>query len=196
MSERKYVAISIKHTIYRWKFGKPCTLWGYRRTSDNEPRCFGGYTERLSDAELYTFDDMKNHGYDGTICRQEPVKMSYDFCTRWRRYDTVLMHIDEYRNYCKAVGIDTGETDIKEDIETKKFPDWIKCSERLPEYHKDVLVYTPHTGVTTAFFDFEDIPKFKEFWYSAYDGDPLPDQFVTHWMPCPKNPEDDKDGSD
>lgn len=41
---RKYIAISIKHTEYRWKYGKPCTLWGCCRTADDEKRCFSGYT--------------------------------------------------------------------------------------------------------------------------------------------------------
>lgn len=35
MSERNLVAVSIKHTEYRWKFGKPCILWGHR-TKDDE----------------------------------------------------------------------------------------------------------------------------------------------------------------
>ncbi len=39
MNERKYLAISIKHTEHGWKFGKPCVLWGYKRTADDEKRC-------------------------------------------------------------------------------------------------------------------------------------------------------------
>ena len=35
--ERNLVAVSIKHTEYRWKFGKPCILWGHR-TKDDEKR--------------------------------------------------------------------------------------------------------------------------------------------------------------
>lgn len=194
--ERRYVAISIKHTAYKWKFGQPCVLWGYHRTKDDEPRCFGGYTECLANAELYSVDEMNDHGYNGTICKREPVMMSYDFCKKWDRYDTVLVDIDNYRQYCKVAGIDTGEVDESETItHAKEFPDWIKCSDQLPNYNEDVLVYTYHTGVTSAFLSFEDIPKFKEIWYSAYDGDELPDQFVTHWMPCPKKPEDKDDSN-
>ena len=34
-SERKYVAVSIKHAERGWKFGKPwCVLWGYKHPSD------------------------------------------------------------------------------------------------------------------------------------------------------------------
>ena len=27
-TERNLLAVSIKHTEYRWKFGMPCVLWG------------------------------------------------------------------------------------------------------------------------------------------------------------------------
>lgn len=37
MSERNLVAVSIKHTEFRWKFGMPCWLWGHR-TKDDEKR--------------------------------------------------------------------------------------------------------------------------------------------------------------
>ncbi len=107
MSDRKYVAISIKHTEYKWRFGQPCTLWGYKRTKDDEERCFGGYTEVLDDAELYTLDDMSYHGYDDTICRKEPVKMCRDLCKKYKRYDTVLMLESDYRAYCEISGICT-----------------------------------------------------------------------------------------
>ena len=36
MKERKYLAISIKHTEWKWKFGKPCVLWGWHQTKDDE----------------------------------------------------------------------------------------------------------------------------------------------------------------
>ena len=34
-ANRKYVAVSIKHTEYRWKFGMPCCLWGFHQTADD-----------------------------------------------------------------------------------------------------------------------------------------------------------------
>lgn len=34
-TERNLLAVSIKHTEYRWKFGMPCVLWG-QRTKDDE----------------------------------------------------------------------------------------------------------------------------------------------------------------
>ena len=101
MNDRKYVAISIKHTTYKWKFGKPCTLWGFHRTKDDEPRCFAGYTEYLSKAEIYAPGDFKEKGYGPSIVKPEPVHMSVDFCKKWRDYDTVLVCADEYEGYCK-----------------------------------------------------------------------------------------------
>lgn len=44
MSERNYYAVSLKH-LYPWKFGDKLCLWGYKRTKDNEERCFAGYIE-------------------------------------------------------------------------------------------------------------------------------------------------------
>ena len=45
MSERKYFVLSLKH-LFPWKLGQPLCLWGYKRTADNEPRCFGGYNTK------------------------------------------------------------------------------------------------------------------------------------------------------
>lgn len=41
MKERKYIAVSIKHSEYT----EYPVLWGYNRTKDYEERCFAGYTE-------------------------------------------------------------------------------------------------------------------------------------------------------
>ena len=56
MSERNLVAVSIKHTINGWKFGKPMVLWGHR-TKDDEKRSFGGYTQFPNNAEVYSLED-------------------------------------------------------------------------------------------------------------------------------------------
>lgn len=111
-SDRKYVAISIKHTEYRWKFGMPCALWGWKQTEDDEPRCFAGYTLYLSKAEKYTVNDFAKHGYLTDIVKSEPVKMTIDFCKKWRKYDTVLVDAEEYAAYCKLCGL---QTEPKED---------------------------------------------------------------------------------
>lgn len=100
MIERKYVAVSIKHTEYKWRFGKPCVLWGHR-TKDNEKRSFGGYTEFPNNAELYSLKDWYDRGYPlDCIKFDEPVHMEVNFCKKWRKYDTVLVPMDEYIGYC------------------------------------------------------------------------------------------------
>ena len=58
--ERKYFAISIKHSEYKWKFGERCVLWGCKCTDDNEPRCFSGYTKDIHSAELYSIHEFIN----------------------------------------------------------------------------------------------------------------------------------------
>lgn len=101
MSERKYVAISIKHTEWRWKFGMPCVLWGCHQTSDDEERCFAGYTNYLSRAERYAAGDFQAHSYGVDIVKPDPVSMEIGFCKKWKKYDTVLVAADEYEAYCK-----------------------------------------------------------------------------------------------
>lgn len=61
-NERNLVAVSIKHTEWRWKFGMPCILWGHR-TKDDEKRSFGGYTQFPNNAEVYSLEDWANSGY-------------------------------------------------------------------------------------------------------------------------------------
>ena len=103
-NKRKYIAISIKHTEYKWKFGLPCTLWGYHRTKDDEKRCFGGYTEDIRSAELYSIEEFIRH-YGPSICCPEPVKMSPNLCKKYKKYDTVLMLESDYQAYydmCKG----------------------------------------------------------------------------------------------
>lgn len=105
MDERKLLAVSIKHTEWKWKFGKPCVLWGHRRTADGEKRCFAGYTENPYQAELYSLRDWQESGYGGTIVKlDETVKMEINFCKKYRKYDTVLVLYDDYLCYCKACG--------------------------------------------------------------------------------------------
>ena len=100
MNERKYIAISIKHTTYGWVFGKACTLWGHKRTKDEEKRCFAGYTGYPNKAELYSLQDWKESGYGSIIKMDEPVHMEKDLCKKWKKYDTVLVSLDEYIGYC------------------------------------------------------------------------------------------------
>ena len=100
MSDRKYIAVSIKHTAYRWKYGMPCTLWGWHKTADDEPRCYSGYTMYLSKAELYDGHDICKK-YGESIVKSEPVPMTPDLCKRWKNFDTVLVLESDYRRYCE-----------------------------------------------------------------------------------------------
>lgn len=114
MSERKYVAISIKHTEYKWRFGMPCILWGNRQTKDDEPRCFSGYTKYLSCAERYSIGEFEAHGYSTTIIKPNPVTITYDFCRRYKNYDTVLVSAADYAEYCKVCCLATMPPEVKE----------------------------------------------------------------------------------
>ena len=100
---RKYIAISIKHTEYKWKFGKPLVLWGWKRTADDEKRCFGGYTEDVNKAELYSLEEFNNH-YGYPTNKKDAVTMCADFCKKYKDYDTVLMLESDYLAYCKVCG--------------------------------------------------------------------------------------------
>ena len=101
VDNRNLLAISIKHSKYRWKFGMPCWLWGHR-TKDDERRCFGGYTQYPHHAEVYSLKEWQESGY-GDICKADaPVHMEIEFCKKWKKYDSVLVPIDEYIDYCKC----------------------------------------------------------------------------------------------
>ena len=100
-NDRLYVAISIKHTKDGWRYGNPCVLWGYRRTQDQEKRCFAGYTYYLKQAEIYSPNDFAEHGYSSENIKPEPVLITNDFCKKYKEYDTVLVDEREYKEYCK-----------------------------------------------------------------------------------------------
>lgn len=99
--DRKYVAVSIKHSEHGWKFGKPLVLWGWHQTPDDAPRCFAGYTKYLDKAERYARGDFAAHGYGDEILDYASVGLiGSDFCKRWKHYDTVLVEADKFRAYC------------------------------------------------------------------------------------------------
>ena len=102
MNDRKYVAISVKHTEYKWRYGMPCWLWGYKQTADYEKRCFAGYTNYLDKAERYALGEFREHGYGDYIKDDAPVPLTIDFCKKWKKYDTVLVDEEVYRAYCIA----------------------------------------------------------------------------------------------
>lgn len=106
MKERKYLAISIKHTEYKWKFGMPCILWGHR-TKDDEKRSFGGYTQYPNNAELYSLQDWADSWYSKAEWMKvdRPMHMEIGFCKKHKYYDTVLVPYDEYIEYCKCANL-------------------------------------------------------------------------------------------
>lgn len=113
MENRNLIAISIKHTINdcpagkRWKFGMPFTLWGHRRTADNESRSFSGYTYYLNEAELYSLQDWVGKYNAPWMKTDEPVKMSVDICKKYKQFDTVLVAIEDVEAYFRICGLYT-----------------------------------------------------------------------------------------
>lgn len=109
MNERNLVAVSIKHTMYRWKFGMPMILWGHR-TENNEKRSFGGYTQYPNEAEVYSLEDWKNSGYTNSewMKLDEPVKLCINFCKKYKQYDTVLVLLEDVFRYYKGAGLALG----------------------------------------------------------------------------------------
>lgn len=106
MADRKYVAVSVKHTDHGWNFGMPMVLWGRKRTADNEKRCFSGYTTYLNNAELYALGDFKKEGYwQDWIKDDAPLKLCVGFCKKYKEYDTVLVEAEQYESYCKAADL-------------------------------------------------------------------------------------------
>lgn len=105
-TKRNLVAVSVKHTIHRWKFGMPCVLWGHR-TADDEKRSFGDYTQYPNKAEVYSLEDWHKSGYHATewMKTDEPVMMCVDFCKKYKKYDTVLVPLEQYICYCKAADL-------------------------------------------------------------------------------------------
>ena len=106
MNERNLVAISIKHTEYKWKFGMPCVLWGHR-TKDDEKRSFGGYTQYPNHAEIYSLEEWKKSGYAKVEWMKvdEPVHMEINFRKKYKKFDTVLVPMNEYIGYCMMANL-------------------------------------------------------------------------------------------
>lgn len=102
MVERNLVAVSIKHTEYKWKFGKPLCLWGYKRTKDDEERCFAGYTSYLNVAEIYSIEEWQEKYKVPWIKTDKPVEICIGFCKKYKEYDTVLVTLDQCIQYYKA----------------------------------------------------------------------------------------------
>ena len=108
-TDRIYFAVSIKHSHYGWKMGKPLTLWGGKRTADTEKRCFSGYTCLPDVAELYSISDWENSGYTGHLYKIDaPLPIDKNLCSQYKRiYDTVLILAEDYFEYCSKYALPT-----------------------------------------------------------------------------------------
>ena len=101
MDERKYLAVSIKHSReIGWKFdnSKSLVFWGYKRTKDDEERCFSNYTTHAGRAELYSLNDFKKYDPIGTKC-DAAVSIFPEMLDTFKNYDTVLISKDAYLQY-------------------------------------------------------------------------------------------------
>lgn len=104
--ERKYVAVSIKHSTPRRRYSmtEPLVLWSYRRTEDSEPRSFAGYTCDPENAELYTQQEWEAHfGKNLDWIKTTPVPMSLHLLRDYKDFDSVIVPIEDYMSYYRLV---------------------------------------------------------------------------------------------
>lgn len=98
MNNRKYLAVSLKHST-----GFPYTLWGYKRTKDDERRCYCDYTTDINKAELYSIEEFKNkYGNPCGIFDYLPLsvnELKSNFGKLKKKYDTVFILEEEYRQW-------------------------------------------------------------------------------------------------
>lgn len=99
MKERKYIAVSIKHSEYT----EYPVLWGYNRTKDYEERCFAGYTDDIEKCELYSLEEFQKRYGNSYIKCDEPVKMCIDFRRKYKAYDTVLVNENELKQFLQFI---------------------------------------------------------------------------------------------
>ncbi|MEG1954095.1 MAG: hypothetical protein RR115_07675 [Hydrogenoanaerobacterium sp.] len=101
MTDRKYVAISIKHSTY--DESPVPILWGKKRTLDNEERCFSGYTQDINKCELYSLEDFQKSYGNGCIKCDAEVKMCFNYKRKYKKYDTVLVDFEELKQFLSFV---------------------------------------------------------------------------------------------
>lgn len=85
-SERKYIAVSMEHST------KNCfMLWGYKRTEDNEERCYSNYTTVLDKCELYSKEEFLKHYSHCHFPVIDEVSSITAFRKQNKDYNTVLV---------------------------------------------------------------------------------------------------------
>lgn len=98
MEERKYVAVSIKHSHSY----EDLWLWG-NRTKDHEKRCFAGYSNFFNKdgtkCELYSIEEFRKKMGNGVCKTDEVVHMTKDILRKYQNYDTVLVDEKEYMSF-------------------------------------------------------------------------------------------------
>lgn len=98
MKDRKYVAISIKHSHSI----NDLVVWGNRRTKDDEERCFAGYTDfarATGEPELYSLEEFREK-YGNGVCKTDvPVIMSPSMLITYKDFDTVLVAESDYKDF-------------------------------------------------------------------------------------------------
>lgn len=93
MAERKYIAISIKHSTK-----DDIQYWG-NLTTDSEERCFSGYTSFLDKCEKYTLEEFWfNYPRKDNYPFVTDIKSFNQFWKENKNVDTVLVEIEEWRN--------------------------------------------------------------------------------------------------
>lgn len=77
--ERHYVLLSVK-----WCREGTLVFWG-KRTTDEEERSFGGYTNDLNQCERYTFDEARNERHTHHLYKGETLEelMNVDRAGTW-----------------------------------------------------------------------------------------------------------------
>lgn len=88
--------------------------------------------------------------------------------------------------------LDSLKAEFESDYENGHIPiiyNWIKCSDKLPENGKNVLVVIKEGGYTDICvgetYGEGDWMISGEFWYEKSD------PAITHWMPLPESPKED-----
>lgn len=104
-NERRYVAISIKHSSNDTKFA----FLGSQRTKDDERRWFLGYTYDPYNCELYSLSDWDKH--KPWFKHDVPVDIfqndtKKEFCNRWKEFNTVLVDFDDLIANALYVGVE------------------------------------------------------------------------------------------
>ena len=82
-------------------------------------------------------------------------------------------------NMCGSCYLCEQAADALEELE-KQVPKWIPVTERLPEYGQRVIAHSGGVVAHTVHFCY--------FWNKDYDSW----QRVTHWMPLPEPPKEEK----